>query len=119
MSDYASRQDVEEAAADWTAAVLQCRLHNRHNWEPMMVTHDRYGYTVSERCSRTISNRVSRCGCTRTFDMDARGYISKPHISYPQEGYLLKGLGRVDADGRAALRLVWVTGMNVTEVAEE
>lgn len=113
MSEAASRAAVEAAAAEWNNAVLVCRKENRHEWRPAIVTHDRFGYTIVERCAR-------RCGCRRTYDMDPRGYISKPKILYPTEGYLLKGLGRVDADGRAALRLAWVATLTIVkEVTDE
>lgn len=111
MAEWATRADVEEAAANWSEAVITCRLR-KHKWNPLTATHDRYGWSVRERCSR-------RCGCEQTYDIDNRGYASKPKIVYPKDTeYLLKGKGRVTADGQAALRLLWVKGLKMLKEVE-
>lgn len=105
--DYASRKDVEAAIKEWTAAVLACRLRG-HRWpdEAKKIQAEVVpgGYNLTEWCER-------QCGVHRWYFMNRRGLVpERPHPIYPSEGYLLKGMGRVDADGMAAIRLAVVIG---------
>lgn len=104
----ASRERIEELAADWKQAWVECRSYG-HNWVAATVTHRRGSYTIIQRCAR-------RCGATRAQDITEDGYPTTGWaITYPP-GYLLpKDTGRVGPDGRAALRLVSITSQHVTE----
>lgn len=111
---WATREQVEEAAAEWEDAVIMCRASG-HSWQPSTVTHDRHGYTITQACLRP--GRI-RCGCTRTRNMTERGYYTKWKPYYPP-GYLLVGMGRIDGEGRAALALASIRHLSVVEVEDE
>lgn len=105
--EYASRRDVEAAIREWTDAVLACRLRG-HRWPDKAgnIPAEKVpgGWNLTEWCER-------KCGVHRWYYMNTRGLVpERMHTVYPTEGYLLKGLGRVNADGMAAIRLSVVFG---------
>lgn len=109
--EWASPDDVEEAAAGWSDAVLHCRSYS-HSWRPATVTLHLGSYTIRQRCSR-------RCGCERECVMDSGGHLVKRwQIVYP-ENYLLNHLGRVDQEGRARLRLASLRHLPILEPDDE
>jgi hypothetical protein len=108
MADTADPDAVEQAAQNWSDAMVQCRIFG-HNWRALTVTHAMGSYTIRQRCSR-------RCGCERESVMNERGYLHGGWKLTYAEGYLLeRGTGRVDGDGRARLRIVALRSMNVVE----
>lgn len=105
--EWASRHSVEEAMHQWNDEQVACRTYG-HRWQGHTVTHTPGVYTVTQRCSR--------CKNRRWQEMDERGYpLTRWHAIY-QNGYLLKDVGRVGVEGRAALRLATVLKMKVVEV---
>lgn len=109
--EYASRSAVEDAAYDWNDGQIVCRANNLHAWKPFTARRGR-GYIL-------LTQRCTRCFNRRTAEMDEQGYlITRWKIEY-REGYLLKGLGRVGPDGRAALRLATLRGLTITDMEED
>jgi hypothetical protein len=96
VTTWATSQDVERAAENWTSNQKQCRVYG-HSWRPLTVRHRPGVYTVLQRCER--------CSNERKQQVNDAGYpIDGWTMSY-FDGYLLKALGRVGVDGRAVLRL--------------
>ncbi len=104
---YATPEKVEAAVESWSFSQVDCRLYG-HNWRSLSVIHHKGGdYTVSQRCVR--------CRNTRQQMVDYKGYpLGTWSIQY-REGYLLKDLGRVGADGKAYLRLTSILNLPITE----
>lgn len=114
---YASRKDVERAIKDWTIAVLACRLRG-HDWpigKGVTAVPTSGGWIITEWCRR-------KCGVHRWYFMSKTGHTERSHSIYPRadgvEFYLLKGLGRVDVNGRAAIRLAALSGMTIGRAEE-
>jgi hypothetical protein len=108
MTNWATPEDVEKAASNWTPGQKACRVYG-HAWQPLQVSHRPGLYTVRQWCPR--------CRNERRQEIDERGYPqSKWHPSY-QDGYLLKNIGRVGVDGRAILRLDTLLSLPVVEEA--
>lgn len=106
MTTWATPQDVQRAAENWTDAQKQCRIYG-HNWRPLTVRHRPGVYTVLQRCNR--------CANERQQEVNEQGYpINGWSMSY-YGGYLLKSLGRVGSDGRAVLRLDVLLGLHIEE----
>lgn len=113
---YAARAAVEAAIQDWTDAVLACRLRG-HPWpigKAVRGVPTAGGWVCTEWCPR-------KCGVHRWYFMNHSGFVpDRPHLVYPKdtdgvELYLMKGLGRVDASGMAAIRLAALRNMTVVE----
>ena len=114
MTHWADPSSVEAAAAGWTDAQVTCRA-NGHAWRPQTVTHYPGVYVIRQRCSRN-------CGCYREGEMNDNGYFTaKWKMIYPvRNNYLLqddqgKSIGRVDAEGRARIRLASIRHVTVIE----
>lgn len=114
MTNWADPNAVESAATEWTNAQVMCRA-NGHAWRPQTVTHYPGVYVIRQRCSRN-------CGCYRECEMNDQGYLtSRWKMIYPQRGrYLLvdehgKSIGRVDAEGRARIRLASLRNVTIVE----
>lgn len=98
---YATPEEVESRAAQWSQQVLECRVDG-HAWRPARATHStayRFYYVV-QRCPR--------CQTERHTEMTERGRITARWLDYP-DGYLSKGAGRIVGDGRDMLRLAALT----------
>jgi hypothetical protein len=88
--------DIEEAIEEMSDTSLRCRDF-RHSWAAFTVTPQSYGYERSLRCRD--------CKSLRNETLNRRGSrVGDPKYVY-SEGYLIKGLGRLTADDRDALRL--------------
>lgn len=117
MTRWADPEFVEAAAAEWTDAQIQCRT-NGHAWRPHTVIRRPRLYSILQRCSRN-------CGCYREADMDDGGYLVRGwRMKYVKPEYLLhdadgKGVGRVDQDGRARLRLAGLRNVTIIEEADD
>lgn len=114
MTDWASREAVEEAAQAWADAIVHCRAYG-HAWMPFTVDLYRGVYTITQVCRRTGN---IRCGCTRSRQQTVRGYYERWNPRYPK-GYLLVGQGRIDAEGRAALAVAALRHLTINEVTDE
>jgi len=105
---YATPEDVEAQAAQWSAEVLACR-DTGHHWQHEDVAHiarDRY-YRVQDVCPR--------CGMSRYREMSERGHVYATSYAYP-EGYLAKGLGRIAGEGKDMVRLASILREGPREV---
>ena len=111
MADWADPSAVARAAERWSNEQIRCRVSS-HSWDPRSVVLNvtTNTYTMVEQCRRCRNQRVC--------EMDSRGYTTKWRTQY-QEGYLLKGMGRVGVDGRAVLRLVSLRSLRVNEVRDD
>lgn len=97
---HASVEDAQEAAADWSDQILECRTYG-HKWRPATAA-----YTKDRKAIATT--QVCLCMTERHSTLDARtGWVMAIHYEYP-DGYVLKGLGRIDGDAKGALRLATV-----------
>jgi hypothetical protein len=97
---YASMEDVQEVAQNWSDQFLECRTYG-HHWRPQAAT-----YTKDKRAISTV--HVCRCDTERRSMLDARtGWVLSVHYVYP-DGYTTKGLGRITGDAKGALRLAGV-----------
>jgi hypothetical protein len=106
MVTWADSHDVQVAAKEWTEGQKTCRV-NGHAWEPLTVRHRPGVFSVMQRCPR--------CRNERRQDVNEQGYPVSDWKPYYYDGYLLKGLGRVGADGRAVLRLDLITRLPIEE----
>ena len=108
--EWADPQDIADATAGWSDAVIACRAYG-HSWRPATVTMHLGTYTIRQRCNR-------RCGTERECAMDSAGhYVKRWQLQY-REGYLISHLGRVDQEGRAIIRLASIRHLPVLEVDE-
>lgn len=92
---FASVRDVRKAAKAMPDEFLACR-DLRHNWQLARLVEVKGGFERTLWCRSCKTNRhqvLSRSG----------EILSSSAHDYPV-GYLLKGIGRVDVDGRAAMR---------------
>jgi hypothetical protein len=110
VTTWASPADVERAASQWSDGQVNCRTYG-HSWRPLTVTHRPGVYTIQQRCGR--------CRTERHQEVNEQGFpITGWHMRY-EEGYLLRNLGRVGADGRAVLRLTTLRALTVIEEPDE
>ena len=110
VPEWASPQDVERAAEEWSDGQIACRAYG-HTWRPVTVFHTPGVYTILQRCPR--------CRNERRQEIDESGYpLSQWRMSYV-DGYLLRQLGRVGTHGRAVLRLATLRNLYVEEVSIE
>jgi len=113
MTDWATRDAVQNASEDWTDEQITCRIYS-HAWRNHTVTH----HTGSD--TFTIAQRCTRCRNQRYQSIDSRGYPLGPWNTNYQHGYLMPpGAGRVGVDGRAALRLASLRNVTIREVTDE
>jgi cytochrome c553 len=106
VTTWATAQDVERAANNWSDGQVACRAYG-HQWRPLTARHRPGVYTILQRCGR--------CHNERQQQINESGYpITGWYISY-QDNYLLKKLGRVGVDGRAVLRLVTLRNLYIEE----
>ena len=106
MTTWATPQDVERAAENWTNEQKQCRVYG-HAWRPLTVRHRPGVYTEMQRCER--------CRNERGQQINDRGYPIEGWRMHYYDGYLLKQLGRVGSEGRAVLRLDVLMGLHIEE----
>lgn len=102
MSDtsihFRPRQEVETWSQDMPEAFLACRDYG-HQWWP----HTAHFSAREQAYDRTL--RCKRCGTTRSQWISLRGEVLGGHYDYPEGYQAPPGSGRLDGDGRAALRL--------------
>lgn len=85
---------------------LKCRTLG-HAWTWTTVTRKGRAYVQHLRCTS--------CDTTKRQELDSRGFIVSNSYTYAP-GYLVKGLGYLDKDDRAALRIRFMLGTgDVTE----
>jgi hypothetical protein len=109
MTRYASAEDVEEAAKNWSNEILQCRDLG-HSW----VAHD--AKHVRRLKYWSFSHRCTRCGTVRNREMSEEGQVYASWYTYPA-GYQAKGMGRIVGPEKGLLRIATVTRtFEVTEV---
>lgn len=90
---------------------LQCRDFG-HSWRPFTATwesSDRY-YEVQLRCARCKTVRIRLVG--------QRGQLIRSRYDYA-DGYVVKGMGRLDGDERDMLRLESVLRILPDDVARD
>jgi hypothetical protein len=105
-------QTLDDAVERWTPGMLECRAANSHPWRRWTITHRPGAYTVFQRCPRCRNERY------RTMS-DRTGQWLDSHWSRTyRPGFLLKGLGRLNEDDRAMLRLRDIANAQVTEVTD-
>lgn len=94
--ERASLRRLRQFVADLPAEFLECRQYN-HAWTGHTVTRGKKQYTVVLLCLRCKSH-------AREILSDDGSREGKRSIQYV-EGYLAHGMGRLDGQARAALRL--------------
>lgn len=108
MADDVSLDDAIER---WSSGTIECRGEFNHLWRRLTVAHRPGVYTVRQRCTR--------CRNEREHDLNEQGYVLSGWRRSYREGYLVKGLGRMDEDDRARLRILSLATANVVEVHDE
>jgi hypothetical protein len=104
-------ESLDDAMSRWTAGVLECRAEGYHPWRRLSVAHRPGVLTVFQRCPR--------CRNERERDINEQGYpLTKWRRSY-REGFLLRGLGRLDHDDKAHLMIASLQQMEWIEVDDE
>jgi hypothetical protein len=107
---------VADAAQKWSDQVLQCRLQG-HSWSQTgraeHIIRFHYWY-VPFHCLRD-------CGVTKWEEWTERGLVVAKGMNYPRDEdgqplYLLEGFGRVNTEGKGALRLESVSRGDYVEV---
>lgn len=102
---------LDQAVDRWTPGMLECRADKQHLWKRLTVAHRPGIYTIKQRCTR--------CRNVRQRDINDRGYVLTQWRRAYVDGYLLKGLGRIDQDEQATLRLASLENATVIEVDDE
>lgn len=89
--------DMDSAIAQMSDNQIMCR-ELRHAWKPWTVHTDTKAklYEVKLRCTK--------CKTVRVREIGFHGQLIGNRYEYP-DGYLVKGLGRLDDNDRARLRL--------------
>lgn len=92
-----------DAVAAWSEdlgdAFLTCRDFG-HTWKAFRAYAEGGGYVRILKCPR--------CKTEREQTLDRRGMVIASHYIYPEGYQAPKGSGRMDSEGRGALRLVSV-----------
>lgn len=105
------RRTLDEAIEEWSAGVIECRSEFQHQWRRLTVAHRPGVYTIRQRCVR--------CRNERERDINEQGYVlSKWRRTY-RPGYLLAGLGRLDENHRATLRIESLRNAKIIDVSDE
>lgn len=94
-SKVATPKDVRGVAGKMPEEFLRCRDLN-HVWAQYRVKRVRGGYERSLYCRS--------CKTAKHQFISPRGEILAGHYTY-NDGYQIKGLGRIQADSKAVLRL--------------
>lgn len=89
----------DHTVEDISNEFLQCRDFG-HAWKPHNVKVDRKAQEIHR-----IFSCLHECGTERTQVLSADGYILRNFYTYA-DGYVLKGLGRLDAGDRARIRVM-------------
>jgi hypothetical protein len=95
MADRKTAQKITDIAKKYPERLLACRDQG-HSWEPIEAT-----WLQDGNIERILG--CTRCETRRVQYLDKRGYVIGGHYEYA-DGYQMKGLGRLDTDGRAILR---------------
>lgn len=100
--------EVQAAATHWSDAVLRCRLRG-HSWEQEPNGHEFIHWRKSDYWHVKFFCEHG-CHVRKWEEWDSRGMVTAKGMIYPRdkEGrptYLLEDVGRMDAEGRGALRL--------------
>lgn len=98
----ADRKALRDFLARQPAEFIECRRFG-HAWTSETVAKRNRLFEVTIRCLR--------CRSTATEFLDSRGYRDGKRQIHYVEGYLAKGLGRVNAEVRAVVRLEAVARM--------
>lgn len=102
MTRYASPEQVDKAASDWTNDQLKCRKGKKHRWEPataarVFINRTEWYWSSTETCT---------CGCLRYAETSMDGFEFYSYVKYPP-GYLMPaGQGRVGPDGMCVIRVL-------------
>jgi len=111
MAEPQVDQSLEDAMQRWTNGVLECRAEGQHPWRRLSVAHRPGILTVFQRCPR--------CRNERQRDYNEHGYpLTRWRRAY-REGYLIRGLGRLDHDDKAALMIASLSAIEWVEVEDE
>jgi hypothetical protein len=97
MDPHAEDFQLDTAIHGMTDAHLQCRDFS-HSWRPLTAAWvpDKRVFETKLRCARCKTRRVRHIG--------SAGQLVSSHYEYP-EGYVIKGMGRLDGAARDQLRL--------------
>src|ERR1700750_2082826 len=105
-------ETLDDAIARWTAGILECRAEGGHQWKRLSVAHRPGVLTVHQRCNRCRATERER-------DYNEHGYpISKLKRDYRKD-FLLRGLGRLDADDKARLMITVLNTIKWIEVQDD
>lgn len=92
----ATPKDVRQATHDMSPEFLRCHAFG-HPWDPHTVADLGRSYEVTLRCAR--------CKSEAKQIINKRGILETARKYDYAEGYLFKGLGRVQGNARGAVRI--------------
>lgn len=111
MAEEQEPVTLDQAVERWTDGMLECRADKQHLWRRLTVAHRPGVYSIKQRCTR--------CRNVRERDINDHGYVLTNWRRVYVDGYLLKGLGRIDADEQAHLRIASLHNASVVEVDDD
>lgn len=103
--------DVDQTISGMRDDHLQCRDFG-HSWRPYTAR-----WSPEDRCYET-QLRCQRCKTIRVRLIGQRGEQLSNHYDYA-DGYIVKGMGRLDGDERNRLRLESVQRIMPNDTAED
>lgn len=108
----AEQQDhsLDDALERWSPGQVECRAEDQHLWRRLTVAHRPGIYTIRQRCTR--------CRNIRERDINESGYVLTAWRRTYGPGFLLRGLGRLNQDDKARLRIESLTHASVVEVVD-
>jgi hypothetical protein len=95
MTERKALLKLKDVAKRMPDTFLSCRDHG-HLWAPLEAA-----WLQDGNIERTLG--CTRCEAKRLQYLDKNGYVLGGHYNYA-DGYAMKGIGRLDTDGRAVLR---------------
>lgn len=99
MADKKLVQRIKDVAKQYPDGYTECRTIG-HGWKSLEA-----GWLKDGNIERVLG--CTRCEARRIQVLNKQGYLIHSHYNYP-DGYAMKGVGRLDADGRAILRITSV-----------
>jgi hypothetical protein len=96
-STVATSEKVARLAKGWSREIVKCRTRG-HAWELVQATYIKKDHRYIQALGCT------RCLAAKEQELNEAGKILSSTTWY-QKGYLVKGLGRLGAEGKGVLRI--------------
>lgn len=103
MAEKKNLTKVRDIAKRYDEGFILCRTVTGHSWKPAGAS-----WLQGGNIEQVLA--CTRCEAQRVQVLDKRGYLVSRHYQYP-DGYAIPGMGHMDQDGRAILRITAVRKM--------